>query len=302
MIPKCHTRPSASSILRFACEIAGYCFTFLGAMLCPKAVLAAKLLAAESQLAICKQRIEDKKAPRPRFSASFRVLWVVLSKVLAGWERWAHLMQPATVKRWHTRAFQLYWRRESRSRPGRPPIAGEMQQLIARLSTENRLWGAGQIRDTLLLLGHEPPCLDRIRKYMVKGRPPRAKSTTWLAFLRNHLEVSWAIDFFSVTTRNFATLYVFLVFGHGRRRVVHWATTYHPSMDWVIQQLREATPYGQQPRYVFRDNDGIYGHGVRAFLDHSGMEEVRIAYQSPWQSPFIERFVGTLRQELLACV
>ena len=70
-------------------------------------------------------------------------------------------------------------------------------------------------------------------------------------------------------------------------------------MAWVILQLREATPFGRQPRYLLRDNDGIYGQGVRKFLDSCNIEEVRTAYRSPWQNPCIERFVGTLRRELL---
>ena len=111
--------------------------------------------------------------------------------------------------------------------------------------------------------------------------------------------VSWAIYFFTVTTVNFATLYVFVVFDHGRRKVIHWATTRYPCMDWVVQQLREATPFGQQPRYLFRDNDSIYGSGVPAFLERCGIQEVRTAYRSPWQNPFIERFIGTLRRDLL---
>lgn len=134
---------------------------------------------------------------------------------------------------------------------------------------------------------------------MAKPKNPKDRSTTWLPFLRNHLDVSWAMDFFTVVTANFAFLYVFVVLEHGRRRVVHFAATYNPSMEWVIQQLREATPFGRQPRYMFRDNDGIYGHGVRAFLDSCGIEEVRTAYRSPWQNPFVERFIGTLRRELL---
>ena len=153
------------------------------------------------------------------------------------------------------------------------------------------------IRDTLLLLGYGVPCEDTVRKYMVRG--PREKSTTWLPFLRNHLNLSWAMDFFTVTTFRFATLYVFVVLDHGRRRVVHIATTYTPSMNWVVQQLREAMPFGDQPRYMFRDNDGIYGDGVRHFLESCGVEEVRTAYRSPWQSPYVERFIGTLRRELL---
>ena len=70
-------------------------------------------------------------------------------------------------------------------------------------------------------------------------------------------------------------------------------------MRWVIQQLREASPYGEQPRFVFRDNDGIYGNGVENFLDSCGIEEVRTAYHCPRQNPFVERFVGTLRREFL---
>jgi transposase InsO family protein len=107
------------------------------------------------------------------------------------------------------------------------------------------------------------------------------------------------MDFLTVTTVRFATLYVFIVLDHGRRRVIHFATTCSPSMNWVIQQLREAMPFGEQPRYVFRDNDGIYGHGVRGFLRSCGIRDVRTAYRSPWQNPYIERFNGTLRRELL---
>ena len=100
-------------------------------------------------------------------------------------------------------------------------------------------------------------------------------------------------------TLTFRTLYVFLVLEHGLRKVLHWNVSAAPTMSWVVQQLREATPYGIQPRYLFRDNDGIYGHGVRAFLDDCDIKEVRTAYRSPWQNPYVERFVGTLRRELL---
>lgn len=110
--------------------------------------------------------------------------------------------------------------------------------------------------DTLLLLQYDSPCEDTIRKYMYKPREPRKRPTTWLPFLRNHLDVSWAIDFFTVTTLNFTTLYVFLVLDHCRRKVIHLAVTRHPFMNWLIQQLRESMPFGLQPKYLFRDNDG----------------------------------------------
>ncbi len=174
-----------------------------------------------------------------------------------------------------------------------------MQGFIQKLSRENPPWSAERIRDTLRLLGFDPHCEDTIRKYMVKPRNPRNSFSTWLPFLRNHLDVSWPIDFLTVTTIGFSTLYVSLVFAHGRRKAIHFAVTSTPSMAWVIQQLREAMPLGLQPRYLLRDNDGIYGAGVKAFLERCGIEEVRIAYRSPWQSPYVERFIGTLRRDLL---
>ena len=286
-------------VLNCAGEIFRYLRIFLWAMFSPKAALATRLLAVESQLAVCKLRIQQKKDPRPRFTPGFRILWVILSKLLDRWEDLAHLMQPATVKKWHTTGFRYFWRWKSRRKGGRPPISLEMQDLIRKLSRENPLWGAERIRDTLLLLGFVPPCEDTIRKYMFKPRRPRKKSTTWLPFLRNHLDVSWAMDFFTVATVNFTILYVFLVLDHGRRKLIHFAITRNPSMDWVIQQLREAMPFGLQPKYLFRDNDGIYGNRVRAFLESCDIEEVRTAYRSPWQNPFIERYIGTLRRELL---
>jgi putative transposase len=286
-----------TAVLYGGCQTLGYIGTFTWALLTPKAHLAARLLAVESQLAVHTLRIRQKKEPPPRFNQAFRLLWVILSKVWDQWRDHAHLMQPATVVKWHRTAFRIYWRWKSRR--GRPEIPQQMQALIRRLSTENPLWSAERIRDTLVLLGYNPPCDDTIRKYMTTAMNPRDRSTTWLPFLRNHLDVSWAMDFFTVVTVNFAFLYVFVVFDHGRRKVIHFASTYSPSMEWVIQQLREATPFGEQPRYVFRDNDRIYGYGVQIFLTACDIEEVRISYRSPWQNPFVERFIGTLRRELL---
>jgi transposase InsO family protein len=125
------------------------------------------------------------------------------------------------------------------------------------------------------------------------------KSQSWLTFLHNHMQVCWAMDFFTVPTLRFQILYVFVVLSHSRRQVAHLGVTAHPMMAWVIQQLREAMPFGQQPTYLFRDNDGIYGKAVSRFLVGTGVEEGKTAYRSPWQNPFVERYAGTLRRELL---
>ena len=120
------------SLLSLLWHLARYLRRFLIALLLPKALLAAKLLAAESQLAVSMEHFSRKKKPRPRFSAAFRILWVVLSKLVDGWEQLAHLMKPATVKRWHTSAFRSSWRWKSRR--GRKPLARKMQSLTRRLS------------------------------------------------------------------------------------------------------------------------------------------------------------------------
>jgi hypothetical protein len=114
------------------CDLAGYAFRFHWALVLPKAVLAARVLAAESQLAV---ELNAGKRRRRQFTPAFRTLWVTLSKVLEGWEHLVHLMKPETVKRWHTATFRLCWR----WRPGRPPIPNETQQSIRRLSRENPL-------------------------------------------------------------------------------------------------------------------------------------------------------------------
>src|SRR3974377_1787769 len=107
------------------------------------------------------------------------------------------------------------------------------------------------------------------------------------------------MDFFTVPTLGFQILYILVILNHSRRQVVHFAVTAHPTMAWVIQQLREAMPFGQQPSYLFRDNDGIYGDEVGRFLVGTGVAEVKTAHRCPWQNPFVERYGGTLRRELL---
>ena len=285
--------------LCFGKQLLRYLMVFLSAFFRQSASLGCELVALRSQLKFYKESIRQKKQPRPRFTPAFRLLWVLLSRVWGGWKFVAALMKPKTLLQWHGDAFLQWWRWKSRPKGGRPSISPDMQALIRRLSRENVLWGAETIYGHLVLLGFDPPCPDTIRKYMVKPPGGRGKSQNWLTFLRNHVPVSWAMDFFTVPTIRFQVLHMFVILNHSRRQVEHFAVTAHPTMAWVIQQLREAMPFGQQPTYLFRDNDGIYGEDVSRFLVGTGIEEVKTAYRSPWQNPFLERYIGTLRRELL---
>ena len=290
---------SVLGFLQFGSQIIRYALVFLSAFFRSRSSLGCELVAIRSQLTFYKESIRQKRQPRPRFNPAFRLLWVLLSRVWSGWKSAADLMKPKTVLQWHADAFLQWWRWKSRRKGGRPAISQEMRVLIRRLSRENVLWSAETIHGHLVLLGFDPPCPDTIRNYMVKPTGGTDKSQTWLTFLRNHLQISWAMDFFTVPTFRFQVLYVFVVLNHSRRQVVHFGVTAHPTMTWVIRQLREAMPFGQQPTYLFRDNDGIYGEEVSRFLLGTGIEEVKTAYRSPWQNPFVESYGGTLRRELL---
>ena len=94
-------------------------------------------------------------------------------------------------------------------------------------------------------------------------------------------------------------LFVFVVLAHERRRVVHFGVTEHPTEEWTLQQMREAFPWDEAPRYVLRDRDAIYGGDFAGMTRDMGIEEMLTAPRSPWQNPFAERLVGSIRRECL---
>ncbi len=132
---------------------------------------------------------------------------------------------------------------------------------------------------------------------MVRCRKP--PSQTWRTFLENHAQQLVSIDFFTVPTIRFQVLYVFLVLAHDRRRILHFNVTAHPTADWTGQQLREAFPFVQLPRYLLRDRDAIFGDDFREHVRDMGICEVLSAPRTPWQRAYIERVIGSVRRECL---
>jgi len=130
-------------------------------------------------------------------------------------------------------------------------------------------------------------------------RQPKPPSQTWRTSLANHVGQIAAIDFFTVPTITFRVLYVFLVLRHDRGRVVHFKLTTYPTAQWAAQQIVQAFPFKQTPRFLLPDRDGTYGPYSSDRLEHREIEEVLIAPRAPWQNPYVERFIGTLRRELL---
>ena len=267
-------------------------FVFVRALLRSQGELAAENLALRQQLAILKDGTK-----RPRLRPRDRVFWVWLSRLWAGWRSALLIVQPATVVRWHRQGWKLYWRWKSRAKkPGRPPIWREIRDLVRRMCHENPTWGAPRIHSELRLLGYDVS-ETTVDKYMVRHRKP--PSQTWRTFLDNHARDIVAIDFFAVPTATFRILFAFVVMHHDRRQVVHVNVTAHPTAEWTAQQIIESFPEDSTPRFMIRDRDRIYGDFFQQRVRNLGIEEVVIARRSPWQNPYVERLIGSIRRECL---
>jgi len=257
-----------------------------------RAALQIEVLALRHQLTILQRSVK-----RPKLTASDRLLWAWLARVWRDWRSALIIVKPETVIAWHRKGFRLFWAwRARRGQPGRPKVPKHVRELIRKMSRENPLWGAPRIHGELLKLGIDIGETS-VGKYMARGRKP--PSQTWRTFLENHVKTMVSVDFFTVPTIRFQALYVLLVLAHDRRRIVHFNVTAHPTAEWTAQQLREAFPFEQIPRYLLRDRDGIFGSEFRKAVNAMGIQEVLSAPRSPWQRAYVERVIGTIRRECL---
>jgi len=255
-------------------------------------------LLAENALLRQQLLVLRRSVARPTVTRADRVLLVLLASRVRTWRQALLLVQPETLLRWHRAGFRALWRRRSRPGPGRPPLAVETVALIRRMATENPLWGAERIRGELGKLGIRA-AKRTIQTYLPRPRAPRPRGQTWATFLRNHTHEIWACDFLPVTDLLFRPLFAFFLVELGSRRVVHVAATRHPSDAWVAQQLREATPFGQCPRYLIHDNDSKFGAEFARVAAASGVEILRTPFRAPRANAVCERFLGSVRRECL---
>jgi putative transposase len=136
-----------------------------------------------------------------------------------------------------------------------------------------------------------------VSKYL--GRRSTPPSQTWRTFLDNHLGNLVSVDFFVVPTVLCKVLFAFVVLAHERRRVLHINVTDAPTAQWTAQQLVKAFPWETAPRYVLRDRDAVYGVAFSRRAQSMEIHELKTAPRSPWQNPYVERLIGTLRRECL---
>jgi putative transposase len=186
----------------------------------------------------------QRERTRPVLTTFDRVFWIALRRLWSGWRRPWQDVQADTVARWQRERFRTIWARLSKRhgrRRGRPTTAVEIRWLIEQMVVANPLWRASRTLRGL-------------------RRPP---SQTWKTFLRNHLDQSVSIDFFTVPTITMKVLFVFIVLEHRRRQVLHFNVTEHPTPAWTSQQIVEALADRDGPRHLIRNRDSIYGDDVR---------------------------------------
>jgi transposase InsO family protein len=234
--------------------------------------------------------------PRLRLHGSDRALLVWMTKLWPSLLGAAQVVQPETILRWHRAGFKAFWRWKSQNRAGRPKIDRGLRDLIQRMNRENPRWGASRIHGELLMLGFDV-AQSTVSKYMVRGGTP--PSQTWKTFLQNHAEAIAAIDMCVVPTLTFDRLFAVLVLGHGRRQLLWFEVTRHPTAEWLARQITEAFPWTSAPTYLVRDNDRTYGHAFTSRVRAMGIHDRPISSRSPWQNGYMERLIGTLRRECL---
>jgi putative transposase len=249
-------------------------------------------MALRHQLAVYQHTIK-----RPKMLPSDRLFWVWLSRLWLGWQQALAFVQPRTVIAWQKKRFRDYWRHVSqRGKLGRPAVSKDVRAFIQDMWRSNPRWGSPRIVGELRKIG-----IDVAKSTVEKYRPRTYKpaSPTWKAFFVNHVEDLVSCDFFTVPTVTFKVLFVFIMLAHERRRIVHVNVTEHPTAQWTAQQIVDALPWDEAPRYLLRDRDAIYGADFHERVGHMGIDEVKIAPRSPWQNPYCERVIGSIRRECL---
>jgi hypothetical protein len=251
-----------------------------------------ELIALRHQLAVYKHSVK-----RPTLRLSDRLFWAWLSRWWPSWQEALEFVQPRTVIAWQKKRFRDYWRRLShKSKPGRPAISKEVRDLIQDMWLSNPTWGSPRIVGELHKIGIDV-AKSTVEKYQPKVR--KSPSPTWKVFLKNHVKDLVSCDFFIVPTVTYKVLFVFVILAHDRRRIVHFNITEHPTAQWTAQQIVEAYPWDEAPRYFLRDRDAIYGAQFQQRVGNMGIKEVKIAPRSPWQSPYVERLIGSIQRECL---
>lgn len=245
--------------------------------------------------------VVTRQAKPPKLTPRDRGLLVLLASRVQEWKNALLIVKPDTLLKWHRQGFKLFWRQKSKGQPRQPRISEETIALIKQMAVENRRWGSNRIRGELLKLGI-PVNRGTIRRYRWQARrklPPQHHGQSWATFLANHASEIWACDFVQTYDLFFRTVFLFFIIEHGSRRVVHAGVTRNPTDEWVAQQVRNATPFGEGPRFLICDNDDKYGPRFEHAVKGAGIDLIHTPPYAPKANAICERFIGSVRRECL---
>ena len=234
---------------------------------------------------------------RPKLTPGDRTRLLFLSRLTWFWGSALHIVKPDTVLKWHRSLFKHYWRWKSKPKTRKPRIPQQTIDLIKHMAIENRDWGAKRIVGELLKLEivvHKRT----VEKYMRQARKNKS-GQTWATFLNNHAQDIWACDYTVVHNLFFRPIHIFVIIHHQTRRIVHAAVTTSPSDEWAAQQIREASPWDNGPKYLIFDNDSKFGHKFKGVVRHMGIKVLNTPIAAPRANAICERFIGTLKRECL---
>ena len=226
-------------------------------------------------------------------------------------EEVASIVKPDTILGWHRKlAADKFDGSEQRKSPGRPRVNKKLEDLIVQMAKDNRSWGYDRLAGVLSELGYD--ISDQTVGNILKRRglppaPERKKTTTWREFIRTHMNVLWATDFFSTEVWTFGGLVTFYVlfFIKLDTREVHIAgITSSPNEAWMMQMARNLTveEWGvlKPGQYLIHDGDKKFGTSFKQILDDAGVKRVPLPPRSPWLNAFAERWIQSVKKEALS--
>jgi len=202
----------------------------------------------------------------------------------------ATVVKPETILAWHRRLVaKQFDGSKRRSRAGRPATDPELEQLIIRLARENRDWGYDRIQGAVQNLGYavsDQTVGNILRRHGIGPAPHRRKETTWKEFIRAHLEVLAATDFFTAevwTCVGLITYYVLIFIRLQNRQVYLAGITVHPTEAWMRQVARNVTMaevgFLNGCRYLLHDRDTNFSRSFEQILSAAGCRCIKSAYR-----------------------